>query len=277
MKLEAFAVVGHPIGHTMSPFIHKKLFALGGLSPEYQVLDMKDLSLEADKLRQLDGINITIPHKQAIIPLLSGLDEKAAKNQSVNTVMVENGQLWGYTTDGPGCCKALANHSANCAGHTLLLGAGGAARAIAFELLPLGGTLTLAVRDKEKGFRLAEELGLGVKVISFTELEGGTEEYSLLINATSVGMYPKSGVSPVSGQVVQRCESIFDAVYNPHETALLQLGKQLGKNLIYGIEMLVYQAVAAHEIWYGATFTEGAISALCREAAQETAKIFGAG
>ena len=108
MQLRRFAVIGHPIGHTMSPFIHDRLFSLTGHKPEYSVLDVPSLTQALPALRTLDGFNITIPHKSDIIPLLDSIDEKAKLFGSVNTVRVEDGKMTGYTTDGVGCKKALA-------------------------------------------------------------------------------------------------------------------------------------------------------------------------
>ena len=104
------AVIGHPIGHTMSPFIHRRLFALEGISHSYQVLDVPDLPAALPELRQLDCFNITIPHKQTILPYLDWMEENARRFGSVNTVQVDGGKFRGFTTDGPGCRKALENH-----------------------------------------------------------------------------------------------------------------------------------------------------------------------
>ena len=127
MQLRRFAVIGHPIGHTMSPFIHDRLFSLTGHKPEYSVLDVPSLTQALPALRTLDGFNITIPHKSDIIPLLDGIDEKAKLFGSVNTVRVEDGKMTGYTTDGVGCKKALARYGLDFNGELLLLGRGGAA------------------------------------------------------------------------------------------------------------------------------------------------------
>lgn len=130
MQLRRFAVIGHPIGHTMSPFIHDRLFSLTGHKPEYSVLDVPSLTQAAAlHCARLTASNITIPHKSDIIPLLDGIDEKAKLFGSVNTVRVEDGKMTGYTTDGVGCKKALARYGLDFNGELLLLGRGGAARA----------------------------------------------------------------------------------------------------------------------------------------------------
>lgn len=292
MREQNAAVIGHPIGHTMSPYLHERLFRLAGIPLHYQVLDLPDLNGCGDRLRALDCFNVTIPHKGAIIPLLDELEEKAAKFGSVNTVKVENGRMRGYTTDGAGCWKALAHHGLDFSGNVLLLGNGGAARALAFEVVSRrrGFRLTLACRKVSlpKALALGEELAayagtLGDRdfvaaVRTYEELEDDrAARYDLLLNATSVGMYPHAGESPVSKELTARCRAVFDAVYNPGETELLKLAKQCGARTVGGMEMLVYQAVAAHEIWYGSRFRDTDLEQLCADAQRELNRRFGGG
>lgn len=288
MNLQKIAVIGHPIGHTMSPFIHRRLFALSGIPLDYSVMDVPDLGGAMPELRRLDGFNVTIPHKAAIIPYLDGLDEKAALFGSVNTVACRDGKLFGYTTDGTGCLKALENHGLDFSGPLLILGNGGAARAIAFEaaVRQRDFHITLACRRNsvEKAKGLAEELACYARkrgdrdfwlcVAAYEELEG-REPLGLLLNATSVGMYPHAGTSPVPDSVVRRCSAVFDAVYNPGETALLKQARAAGCKTVGGMEMLVYQAVAAHELWYGTTFRTEEIQKLCADADREMCRMFG--
>lgn len=294
METQRAAVIGHPIGHTMSPFIQKRLFQLSGIPMDYQVLDLPDLAAGLTQLRGLDCFNVTIPYKQAILPFLDAVDPQAARFGSVNTVKVEGGKLFGYTTDGAGCRKALAEHGLDFDRRVLLLGNGGAARALAFEiaLCRRDPDLTIACREgsQPKAVALAQEVagylrergdrGFRIEVQTYEELEGlcgyGAQkpEYGLLLNATSVGMYPHPGQSPVTGRVVARCKAVFDAVYNPAETELLRLAKEAGAAAVGGMEMLVYQAVAAHEIWYGTRFRPEDLRRLCRDAQAEMERIF---
>lgn len=287
MQLRRFAVIGHPIGHTMSPFIHDRLFSLTGHKPEYSVLDVPSLTQALPALRTLDGFNITIPHKSDIIPLLDDIDEKAKLFGSVNTVRVEDGKMTGYTTDGVGCKKALARYGLDFNGELLLLGRGGAARAIAFEAVLTADAphLDIVCRESslEKAQVLSDELAefcrtrskTGVfRVLSYDELAKETGHYDLVLNTTSLGMYPKTGVNAVGEDVLSRCKAAFDAVYNPGKTKFLKLAANCGLKTVGGMGMLVCQAVAAHELWYGASFKDSDIEQLICDAEAKTARLF---
>lgn len=283
------AVIGHPIGHTMSPFIQKRLFELSRMPMEYQVLDVPDLQAALPALRALDCFNVTIPHKSAIIPFLEGVDERARLCGSVNTVAVREGKLFGSTTDGPGAAMALAVHGIALTGKILLLGNGGAAKAILFEAAQHPGfDLCIVHRDAsfEKALALAESLaafarGRGdkdfrINVKRYEELEAEREErYDLLINATSAGMYPNSGTSPVSKNVIARCGAVFDAVYNPKRTELLRLAEEAGVKAVGGMGMLVCQAACSHRIWYGTQFHNDDLLQLIEDAEAEMERLFG--
>lgn len=297
IKISAdFAVIGHPIGHTMSPFIHERLFCLSGKDKTtYQVIDIppEKLSDKMKELRCLRGFNITIPHKQAIIPLLDACSSQAAAFGSVNTVSTRNGISTGYTTDGIGCLKALQAAGVSPEGHCLILGSGGAARAIVFALTEACRfpCITFAVREKsmEAATALcnsltdyAEKLGKtgSFQVLSYSDLENMAQtaleklEFQLLLNCTSVGMYPAIDASPVSEKVIACCKAVFDAVYNPHDTLLLQTAQKLGIPVVHGMAMLVWQAVAAHEIWDGSTYRTEDMQQLIQDAAAEMTRRF---
>lgn len=281
MSSSQFAVIGHPIAHTMSPFIHARLFALSGRPARYGILDIppEELSARLPRLRELDGFNITIPHKQTIIPFLDSLDEKAALFHSVNTVKNEGGRLTGFTTDGAGFCRALETAGVALSGRVVILGAGGAARPLAFEAARHGGRVTVAARahSMEAARRLCAELeakvsGANAGVCPIDAVEDPAE---LLVNATPAGMYPNTGACPVPEDTVRGASCVFDAVYNPGETALLRLARENGVQAVGGMDMLVWQAAAAHEIWYGARFDPKDIGQLCADAAFELKKQFG--
>ena len=276
MSIKKFAVIGHPIGHTMSPFIHNRLFELSGIEAEYTKLDIAPENL-ADEyknvLSKLDGYNITIPHKQNIIPLIDEIDEKAKMYGSVNTVANINGVAKGYTTDPDGFLKALDAAGIVLDGRVVILGCGGVARTMAYEVVLKGLPLLFAVRkeDVEIAKSLCSEIENTVKdaKVSFClidELEG---DIDVLVNATPLGMFPKVDVQPVSDLVINRCASVFDAVYNPLETVLIKKALANGAKAVGGMSMLVWQAVVAHEKWDGSVYDKDDIAKLCIDSAEE--------
>lgn len=287
MQLRRFAVIGHPIGHTMSPFIHDRLFSLTGHKPEYSVLDVPSLTQALPALRTLDGFNITIPHKSDIIPLLDGIDEKAKLFGSVNHRACRRRQNDRLHNGRCRLQKALARYGLDFNGELLLLGRGGAARAIAFEAVLTADAPHLDIVCRESSLEKAQVLGdelaelcrtrskTGVfRVLSYDELAKETGHYDLVLNTTSLGMYPKTGVSAVGEDVLSRCKAAFDAVYNPGKTKFLKLAASCGLKTVGGMGMLVCQAVAAHELWYGASFKDSDIEQLICDAEAETARLF---
>lgn len=289
MKTQKAAVIGHPIGHTMSPFIQKRLFELSHIPMEYQVIDVLDLEAALPELRRLDCFNITIPHKSAMIPYLEDMCESARLCGSVNTVKVIDGKLYGSTTDGAGAAVSLAIHGLNFRGKVLLLGNGGAAKAIAFQAAQERDfQLTIAHRDGsyDKAMKLAGELAgfarsrgdenFLIKVMSYRELEDERDvRYDLLANTTSVGMFPHTDACPVSENVIARCGAVFDAVYNPAETRLMKAARELGIQAIGGMGMLVCQAAYSHKIWYDTKFQNEDLLQLITDAQEELARKFG--
>lgn len=290
MKTQKAAVIGHPIGHTMSPFIQERLFRLSGIPMEYQVLDVPDLAAALPELRKLDCFNITIPHKTGIIPYLDGICDSAKLCGSVNTVKVTNGKFYGYTTDGAGAAVSLAIHGLSFKGRVLILGHGGAARAIAFQAATQQRDFDIAIVHREGSYEKAMELagsladfarGRGdksfrVAVMSYRELEDDRESrWDLLVNATSVGMFPKAEACPVGGEVIARCGAVFDAVYNPGETLLLKKAKGLGIKTVPGMGMLVCQAAYSHRIWYDTEFKNEDLLRLIADAQTELDRKFG--
>ena len=276
MSTKKFAVIGHPIGHTMSPFIHNRLFKLSGIEAEYTKLDIAPENL-ADEyknvLSKLDGYNITIPHKQNIIPLIDEIDEKAKMYGSVNTVANINGVAKGYTTDPDGFLKALDAAGIVLDGRVVILGCGGVARTMAYEVVLKGLPLLFAVRkeDVEIAKSLCSEIentvkGAKVSFCLIDELEG---DINVLVNATPLGMFPKVDVQPVSDSVINRCASVFDAVYNPLETVLIKKALANGAKAVGGMSMLVWQAVVAHEKWDGSVYDKDDIAKLCIDSAEE--------
>ncbi len=277
MPKRKFAVIGHPIGHTMSPFIHKRLFELAKEDGEYIKADISpdELKLRISELNELSGYNITIPHKQAIIPFLDKLDKKAELYGSVNTV--RNGSVReGFTTDPDGFLKALETSGIPFSGDIVIIGCGGAARTFVYEAALAKCNITIAARSRDKADILADEVSLKVpdtriKSCLISELDG---DFDLLVNATPVGMYPNKDSMPVSEKALSRCKNVFDAIYNPLETVLIQKAKANGSKAVGGMSMLVWQAVVAHQIWDGSQYSIGDIDQLIWDSAVEMRRKF---
>lgn len=279
MSVKRFAVIGHPIGHTMSPFIHERLFELAGISAEYGVLDIAPENLKREyssTLKELDGYNITIPHKQSIIPLIDEIDSKAELYGSVNTVLNKEGKAKGFTTDPDGFLKALEYANIPLNGRVVILGCGGAARTMAYEAAIAGAKLEFAVREQsiQKAEKLSEEIKTAIKTddIKCVDVKNLSGEIKTLINATPVGMSPKTEYQPVSDSQLKNCENVFDAIYNPLETQLIQKARANGSRAEGGMSMLVWQAVVAHRHWDGSTYDVKDIEKLCADAYEELKK-----
>ena len=282
MSERKFAVIGHPIGHTMSPFIHQRLFELAGQEGEYSVIDVapEELPVKIKALNELAGYNITIPNKQEIIPFLDKLDKKAELYGSVNTV--RNGETReGFTTDPDGFLKALAAEGIPFEGNVAIIGCGGVARTFVYEAALAGCNITIAVRPEDVSIRdaLAKDVcqkieGAKVSTCLISEIEEKNLYPDLLVNATPVGMYPNTDVMPVSEKVIARSKSVFDAIYNPLETKLVKTAKSQGAKAVGGMAMLVWQAVVAHEIWDGSTYNIDDINELIEDSAKELQKNF---
>ena len=276
---QKFAVIGHPIGHTMSPFIHKNLFKLQQKDVEYSVFDIHPDSLSEKfyvNLKLLDGFNITIPHKEAILPLIDEVDESALKYNTVNCVLNKNGKTYGCSTDAFGFTKALETAGVLLTGKVLVLGAGGAARTLAREASDRGCEVTVAVRDgsTSKAEILTEWLNAHSGIANFTTINNVDGKFDLVINATPVGMYPNTDACPLTEEQLINCSAVFDAVYNPEKTNLLKMAENLGLKTVGGMSMLVWQAVKAHEFWYGAEFNVKDIEVLIADANREMTRIF---
>lgn len=276
---QKFAVIGHPIGHSMSPFIHKRLFNLKRIEVEYSALDIAPDNLKDEingSLASLTGFNVTIPHKELVIPFMDNIDDSAKKYNAVNCVKRENGKLYAYSTDAYGFTEALKANNVPLKGNVLILGSGGAARTLAREAADNGCSVTIAVRlsDLEKAAELKDWLIENGGKATVARIETIYGDFDLLINATPVGMYPNTDAMAVSKSQLMCCKALFDAVYNPKKTKLIKTAEELGIKAVGGMAMLVWQAVKAHEFWYNATFKKEDIEQLIEDAALEMERLF---
>lgn len=261
--MQKYTLIGHPLGHSMSPFIHSELFKLNKIDAEYDCTDIcpEDLSQKAVMLRNLNGYNITIPYKREIIQYTDILDESAKRYGAVNCIHNLNGRSVGYNTDCTGFLMSVK--SLGLTGKVLLIGCGGVGRMIAIETALHGADLTIGIIPEaaKSAADLCNEidnLSSGKKV-HVRNIESVSGKYDLIINASPVGMYPKSDACPIYEELISECGGVFDAIYNPVKTKLIRTAQSFGKPTVNGTAMLVYQAVKAHEIWNGEFYTDDQI------------------
>lgn len=257
-------LIGDPVEHTMSPVMHNAAFDKLGLDYVYLPFRVKPevLPRAVSGLRALNvlGFNVTIPHKVAVMPLLDEIDPAAEKIGAVNTVVNDDGVLRGYNTDASGFLRALMESGVEPGGKRIvLLGAGGAARAIAYILTERKARLAILNRREELDW--AEEIAANIKKDFDNEVEvfelvsghlkAALEKADILVNATSVGMSPESGASSVPAELLCSGLVVVDIVYNPVRTKLLRDAAGAGAVTVEGLDMLVWQGALAFEKWTG--------------------------
>lgn len=261
---KSYALIGFPLSHTLSPQIHSCLFALSGdKTSSYKAIEIprERFLEESERLFSYDGFNVTIPYKIPILSMLDKLDISAKRYGAVNTVLCGKGQKRiGYNTDVDGFLRALEELGASLHAKVLLLGCGGVGRMMAIETVRAGGALTIAVRDSsyEKAHSMQENIlaldnNAKVRIVSIDSIPN--ESFDLVLNATPVGMFPNSQEIPIDSQTLQRVSYLFDTIYNPGQTRLMQQAKTFGVKTAGGMSMLVWQAAAAHEIWNSCSFS----------------------
>lgn len=276
--MKNFCLIGYPLGHSMSPVIHRELFKLKNTDASYELREIapEDLDEEFNSLKKLDGFNVTIPHKTAIIHSLDKLSQRAELFGAVNAVDCKDGVYTGYNTDCFGFLRALEMADIKIGKKALLCGSGGVARMFAFECVLAGAHLTLAVRnaDIEQAALISreieEKLNKEITVITLDEVDG---EFDLMINATPVGMFPKIDACVLPREKVEKCKAVFDAVYNPLDTLLTKYAREAGIKYSNGLPMLVWQAAVAQEIWFNVKFDESDIKKILEITEREMEKL----
>ena len=258
-------ILGHPLSHSVSPAFQQAALDHYSLDIRYEARPVEPdrLPEEVEKLRGQEylGANVTIPHKERVTSLLDAADPSAVEAGAVNTIVKEGDKLIGYNTDVHGFVRGL-NHSAafEPAGkRVIIIGAGGAARAVVFGLVGEGvASLTVANRTLGRAERLAEEAraaGVGAVAIPLEQaaLARVLPGADLVVNATSIGMGhgPNEGKSPLPSELIPPASLVYDMVYNPLQTPLLAGARQAGARTIGGLPMLVYQGAASFELWTG--------------------------
>lgn len=266
-----YGIFGHPVSHSLSPLMHNSAFAALGLDCVYTAFDVRpdDIGKAADAIRALgiSGVNVTIPHKQTIIPHLDEVSSDAKHTGAVNTVKNENGRLTGYNTDVGGFMRAAREELGVSpeGASVLLLGAGGAARAV-ISAFGMNGAKRIAVtnRTRDKAEKLAEEFAGLFPDTSIYPVDSGdagavAKELGLtdvIVNSTSGGMEGSRELE-FNIEALRDGAAVYDLVYKPRETRLVKEAKALGHKAVGGLGMLLYQGALSFEIWTGETAPVG--------------------
>ena len=302
--MNKYGLLGSPLGHSVSDYIHRRIFELCGMSDcEYNLYEVNpnELSLKGELIKELNGFNVTIPYKTAIIPFLDRLDDTALSYGAVNCVKYhdETNEYVGYNTDGYGFLKSIEALGLTIGPDTkvLLLGCGGTGRMMAIEAIKAGAELTVAIRrnpDEEKaaaafsseilgsgGSGLQNKNGQFVTAtlplqsnvlpparrmrITYVDTLNVSSSYDLLLNATPCGMFPNVDEIPIFPEILGKVEYLFDAIYNPTPTKLVSEAKKRGVKALCGMTMLVHQAAISELIWNGARISDEDANVLIRE------------
>jgi shikimate dehydrogenase len=254
-----FAVLGDPIGHSMSPIMLNDLFSFYKIDAHYHPFhvkkeDLKD-AIKGLKAIGISGFNVTIPHKSAIIPLLDEVDDLALSIGAVNTVVNDGGKFIGYNTDGPGFIKGLDAYIPSIEGKkVLVIGAGGAARAIYFTLAKLKPqSVDIANRTIRNAVELIKACPFETasKAVTMEEASTQLRDYDLIIQTTMIGMSPQTSEQPISLKNLNDQTIVCDIIYNPLDTKLLIEARQKGATTQNGLDMFVFQGALAFEKWTG--------------------------
>lgn len=254
-------LIGDPVEHTISPHMHNEGFSYFNLDYVYVPFQVRRENLEAAikgaKSLDIKGLNVTIPHKIEVMEFLDVIDNTAELIGAVNTIKFGH-ELIGYNTDGLGAIRAIEELTTVKDKRIVILGAGGASRAISFQAVLSGaGQVSIANRTRERASKLIDNLrdnlNADVKSISLgKELERELKESDILINTTPIGMYPNiNHKPPVSSDMMHEGLIVNEVIYNPLETGLLKEAKKAGAETISGIKMLIYQGIESFKIWTG--------------------------
>lgn len=251
---QLFGIIGRPVTHSMSPAMHNASFSDLGINGVYVPMQPDSLEQGFYGLRSLGfvGVSVTVPFKVDIMPFLDHIDPVAQKIGAVNTLLFDRSNLdqvisKGYNTDWLGSNQALAKEMALAGSTVLIIGAGGAARAVGFGLLEAGAQVIIANRTASKGQELAVQLGC--PFVAATDI--ATIQADALINTTSVGMHPHIDGLPIAAELLDHFAVVMDIVYAPLQTRLLREAALRGCRTIDGLQMLLHQGAAQFSLWTG--------------------------
>jgi shikimate dehydrogenase len=249
-KTLLYGLIGNPVSHSLSPVMHNNAFRHIGYNGAYLAFSITDLgpdTVAGIKALGIRGLSVTIPHKVTIMDLLDEIDETAQKIGAVNTIVNNNGKLSGSNTDCIGAVKALQEKTRIKDKEVVMIGAGGAARAVGYGILSEGGKLKIVNILQDEGENLARDLGVPYYPLSdFNQLD-----YQILVNTTPVGMTPDTDAMPVPLEDLKKDAVVMDIIYNPLQTKLLKEAEKIGCSTVDGVSMFVFQGVAQFELWTG--------------------------
>lgn len=257
--MKVFGLLGESLSHSLSPIIHKHVYEMLDLEATYSLYQVQPAMLEAavQGIRALDlrGVNVTIPYKIEVMDFLDHISIEAEKIGAVNTILNDGHTLTGYNTDYFGFGRMLDKYNINPASKTaVILGSGGAAKSVTAFLLDAGVSELYIVSRQPKKITCSAKC----KVINYeqlTHINHGT----LLVNCTPIGMYPNIDAAPISLQETAKFEAVIDLIYNPLCTRLMNQAVEMGIPAYNGLYMLVSQAIASIEIWYGISIETGIV------------------
>lgn len=264
-KRKTFGLFGYPIKHTLSPLLHSLLLEDTDCVADYIAVQVNPDELEKAyniAKQKLSGINITIPHKTKIMTLLESIDPSALDIGCVNTInfLGDDKKAYGYNTDIYGFSQSLQSDGVNIKSKNVtILGNGGTALMSCYYMLMSGANLTIAVRNIDKGTKLANTLktifssrkqSLKVNVCTLDQIDNSTQ---IIVNCTSAGMFPNIDYSPID-ILPADCEYVYDVIYNPYTTKLLDMANERGIKNANGLDMLILQGAKAQTIWQGIEF-----------------------
>lgn len=259
-KTRTVILIGNPVEHSLSPIMHTSAFKEIGIDAIYIAarVENKEVKNAVESIRALNflGANVTIPHKVEVIKYVDEIDPIAKDIGAINTIVNNNGKLFATNTDGLGFIRSIKEAGINLKGiNAVMIGAGGVARAISFNILQEISRLKIADVKKnvtdELVFQLQKKFRDKVSSFEFNinDLKIALESADMLLNCTPVGMHPNHNHSPVPKELLKKDLIVFDAIYNPVETLLIKDAKKIGAKTISGIKMFLYQGVEAFELW----------------------------
>lgn len=250
-KTKLCCVIGNPIAQSLSPQLHNNLYKVMGLNFAFLAFQVSDVehAITGFKALNIVGISVTIPHKLEVMKYLDDIDETAKSIGAVNTIVNKEGKLMGTNTDWLGAVKALERKTRLAGKNIALLGAGGAARAVAYGLIKNRANVSIFNRSLEKAYELKNIFNLA-GAYSLGDIDK-IAEADIIINTTSIGMIPNDKMAPISEDCLNSKQIVFDIIHTPTETQLIKYAKKEKATVIYGYEMLLFGAAEQFELYTG--------------------------